>query len=252
MGLLVDFHYSDNWADPGKQCVPEPWQAYTTIDDLASALYDYTNDAITQLIAGGARPDMVQIGNEITPGILIHLCDSEGLPYAGIAGYNDVNGALYFWSSTDQGAPPSGGPSPGGWTNLGILLNAAASGVRDADPGIKIALHLDRCDQLGTSQSFIDGALSHGVPFDVFAESCYTGTQGQPSDWQATFSSLASSYPDLELMVAEYSGEVRAANDVVFNLPNNQGIGAFSFTPTLSGSTTAIYDQMAIDYAGRL
>jgi arabinogalactan endo-1,4-beta-galactosidase len=252
MGLLVDFHYSDNWADPGKQCVPAPWQDYTTIGELEAALYDHTRNAIEQLIAGGARPDMVQIGNEITPGILIHLCDTEGLPYAGIAGYNDVNGALYFWSSTDQGAPPSGGPSPGGWTNLGILLNAAASGVRDVDPGIKIALHLDRCDQLGTSESFIDGARGQGVPFDVFAESCYTGTQGQPSDWEATFNSLSSSYPDLELMIAEYSGEIRAANDVIHNLPNSQGVGTFSFTPNVSGSDAAIYDQIAIDYASRL
>ena len=47
MGLLVDFHYSDNWADPGKQCVPVAWQSYTTIADLATAVHDYTKDAIT-------------------------------------------------------------------------------------------------------------------------------------------------------------------------------------------------------------
>jgi len=262
MGLLVDFHYSDNWADPGKQCVPVAWQGYTTIAQMATAVHDYTSASITALIAGGARPDMVQIGNEETPGILIHLCDSGGLPKAGIAGYNAVNGAIYLYSSTDGGAPPAGGPAAGGWTNLGMLLNAAAKGVKDVDTGIKIALHLDRGNDLASSRSYIQNANTKGVPFDVFGESCYAGTQGQPSDWQATFTSLATSFPTLKFIIAEYSGDQRAANDVLFNLANQQGIGTFNWQPgdlwTRSGSTytpqtdLAIYDQMAIDYASRL
>jgi len=205
------------------------------------------------MIAGGARPDMVQIGNEETPGILIHLCDSGGLPLAGIAGYNAVNGALHFWSSTDNGAPPSSSTiKPGGWTNLGKLLSAASRGVKDVDSGIVVALHLDRGNQLSTSQTYIQNAKNQSVPFDAFAESCYTNTQGQPSDWQNTFTSLSSSFPTLKLFIAEYSDNQRPANDVIFNLPNNQGIGTFSFTPNTSASTMAIYDQMKIDYASRL
>jgi arabinogalactan endo-1,4-beta-galactosidase len=262
MGLLVDFHYSDNWADPGKQCVPVAWQGYTKIADLATAVHDYTSASITALIAGGARPDMVQIGNEETPGILIHLCDSGGLPKAGIAGYNAVNGAIYLYSSTDGGAPPAGGPAAGGWTNLGMLLNAAAKGVKDVDTGIQIALHLDRGNDLSSSKSYIQNANSKGVPFDVFGESCYTNTQGQPSDWQTTFSSLVTSFPSLKFMIAEYSTSQRAANDVIFNLPNQQGIGTFNWQPTdlwtRSGSTytaqtdMSIYDMMATAYAARL
>src|SRR5438132_4579725 len=80
LSLLLDFHYSDNWADPGKQCVPVAWQKFTTIEQLASAVHDYTKDAISQLIAGAARPDLVQIGNEITPGMLLHVCDGAGQP----------------------------------------------------------------------------------------------------------------------------------------------------------------------------
>ena len=103
MGLLIDFHYADNWADPAKQCVPPAWQGYTTIAQLATAVHDYTRDAINKLIAGGARPDMVQIGNEITPGILIHRCDSGGIPNTGM-GINPVNGALYYYSERDPTA----------------------------------------------------------------------------------------------------------------------------------------------------
>ena len=107
---------------------------------------------------------MVQIGNESTPGILIHLCDSGGLPLAGIAGYNAVNGAIYLYSSTDGGAPPAGGPAAGGWANLGMLLNAAVKGVKDVDTGIMIALHLDRGNDLASSRNFIHERDDPGRP----------------------------------------------------------------------------------------
>jgi arabinogalactan endo-1,4-beta-galactosidase len=262
MGLLVDFHYSDNWADAGKQCIPIAWQTYTTIADIANAVHDYTKSSIVQLIAGGARPDMVQIGNEETPGILIHLCDSGGLPKAGTAGYNTVNGAIYLYSSTDKGAPPAGGPLAGGWTNLGMLLNAAVKGVRDVDTGIKIALHLDRCNDTASSQKYITNAKAQGVAFDVFGESCYVGAQGQPSAMQTTIASLASSFPNVKFMAAEYSGSQRAINDIFFDLPNQQGIGTFNWQPTTlwvrsgtaytAGTDIPIYDQMKVDYASRL
>jgi arabinogalactan endo-1,4-beta-galactosidase len=205
---------------------------------------------------------MVQIGNESTPGILIHLCDAGGRPLAGIAGYNPVNGALYLYSSTDVGAPPAGGPPAGGWTNLGMLLNAGGQAIKEVDSGIKIALHLDRGNDLASSRNYIQNAMAKSVPFDVFAESCYTGTQGQPADWQATFGSLATSFPSLKFMIAEYGGAQRAANDVIFNLPNQLGIGTFIWQPnnlwTRSGSayavqpTMSIYDLMMTDYASRL
>jgi arabinogalactan endo-1,4-beta-galactosidase len=249
MGLLLDFHYSDNWADPGKQCVPVAWQGYTTIADLATAVHDYTKDAITKMIAGGARPDMVQIGNEITPGMLIHRCDSGGQP----TGNNPITGSI------------------SSWTNLGTLLKAGVQGVKDVDTGILISLHIDRGNSYSTSRSFITNAQNQGVAFDAFGESCYTAYQGDPSGWQSTFTQLSTAFPNLKLFIAEYGPEQRAANDIIFNLPNNQGLGTFNWEPTTqgawntghdllrrSGSTynaqpdLALYDQMKIDYASRL
>jgi arabinogalactan endo-1,4-beta-galactosidase len=249
MGLLVDFHYSDNWADPGKQCVPVAWQSYTTIADLATAVHDYTKDAITKLIAGGARPDMVQIGNEITPGMLIHRCDGSGHP----TGENPITGKI------------------SNWTNLGALLKAGVQGVKDVDANILIALHIDQGDGLATSKSFITNAQNQGVKFDAFGESCYTAYQGDPSGWKNTFDSLSTQFPALKLYIAEYGPEQRAANDIIFGLANDQGIGTFNWEPTTqgdwntghdllrrSGSTytaqpdLALYDQMKVDYASRL
>jgi arabinogalactan endo-1,4-beta-galactosidase len=250
MALLVDFHYSDNWADPGKQCVPVAWQSIATIADLATAVHDYTKDAITKLIAGGARPDMVQVGNETTPGMLIHRCDSAGHP----TGENPITGKT------------------SNWTNLGALFKAGVQGVRDVDPTIVVALHIDRGDDLAASKSYITNAQNQGVHIDAFGESCYTSYQGPPSGWKDTFQGLATAFPSIKLFVAEYGPDQRTANDAVYNLAGDQGIGSFNWEPTTqgdwnatghdllrrSGSTytaqpdLALYDQMKTDYASRL
>jgi len=67
--LLLDFHYSDSWADPGHQTKPVAWQGYS-VSDLSNAVFTYTKDVITALKSQDSLPDMVQIGNEITPGML--------------------------------------------------------------------------------------------------------------------------------------------------------------------------------------
>lgn len=249
MGFLVDFHYSDNWADPGKQCVPVAWQDLESIAELAVALHDYTKDAIQQLVAAGARPDLVQLGNEITPGMLLHRCDADGQPI----GDNPVTG------------------SSENWDDLGELLRAGASAVAEVDPDIELMLHIDRCDELEVSRSFIDNAKRQGVAFDVFGESCYTAYQGSPAEWRATFTQLAADYPDLKFAIAEYGPEQRAANDVMYGLPNARGLGTFNWEPTHAGAWNrdsalfelsgdvylatedlALYDEMKAAYADRL
>ena len=256
LGLLVDFHYSDNWADPGKQCVPVAWQAYMTVAELATAVHDYTKDAITKLIAGGARPDMVQIGNETTPGMLLHKCDSGGQP----TGSNAVTG------------------STSNWGNLGMLLKAGVAGVKEVDASIVISLHIDRGNAFATTKNWIDNAVKQGVTFDAFGESCYQRYQGDPNSvsatldgWTTTFAQLVSTYPNIKFFAAEYGPMQREINDVIFGLPKNQGLGTFNWEPTTQGdwntghalfqrsgntykelTDLGLYDTMKMDYASRL
>ena len=205
MGFLLDFHYSDNWADPGKQCVPIAWQGFTTIADLATAVHDYTKDAITGAVSN--------------------------------------------------------------WNNLGALLRAAAQGIKDVDTGIKIMIHLDKAQDFATSRAFITNAIAQKVPFDVFGESSYTLYQGPPSGWQSTFTQLAAAFPNLKFVSAEYGPDERAINDIIFGLPNQQGIGTFYWEATHSGADNAgallfsnraaqpdllLYDAMKTAYASRL
>jgi arabinogalactan endo-1,4-beta-galactosidase len=267
-GLLVDFHMSDNWADPGKQCVPVSWQGYTTITDLASALHDYVKASITTLIADGARPDMVQIGNETTPGMLLHLCDSGGQPTGN--------------------APIQGAASSAGWPNLGMLLKAGVAGVREVDPTILVSFHIDKGGTYSTSKSWLDSAIKQGATPDAFGESCYQQYQGDTKSvtntvngWTSTFTQLVAAYPSIRFFAAEYGPMERQINDVVFALPPAQGMGTFNWEPTTQGDWNAaqptdassvkthalfqrsgntyttlpdisLYDQMMKDYAARL
>ncbi len=228
MGLLVDFHMSDNWADPGKQCMPVAWQGYTNITDLSTALHDYVKSSIQALVAGGARPDMVQIGNETTPGMDLHICDSGGQPISGMT--PKVTGAA----------------SSSGWPNLGMLLKAGIQGVKDVDTGILISFHIDRGNAYATTKSWLDNAIKQGATPDAFGESCYQSYQGDTTStantktmWQSTFSQLVTAYPNIRFFAAEYGPMEREINDVLFGLPNNQGLGTFDWEPTTQGSWNA-------------
>jgi arabinogalactan endo-1,4-beta-galactosidase len=146
--FLLDFHYSDSWADPQKQNKPAAWTNLTFIQ-LQQQMRDYNSNTIAAFKAAGAMPDYVQIGNEITGGLL--------------------------W--------PDGhvsGNSNSAWSNLGKLMNAAIQGINDAagtNPP-KIMVHIDRGGDWATTQWFFDNLLNQQVPFDLIGESYYPWWHG--------------------------------------------------------------------------
>lgn len=215
MGLLVDFHYSDVWADPGNQIIPAAWRNAANIDALATLVKDYTKDFLEDAIREGARPDMVQVGNEITPGMLMHVPGSN----------------TDCWGNSPSGAPFGGATN--NWANLGKLLKAGASAVREVDPSILIMLHVENTDELSGVRWWLDNAVDQGVDFDVFGLSCYTAFQGTPSVWKNTFTAIASDHPNLKFVIAEYNPERTQANQIMKDLPG--GLGTFFWEPTQSG-----------------
>ncbi len=205
MGLLIDFHYSDSWADPGKQRTPSAW-ANLSFPDLVKQTHDWTKDAIEQLKNAGAEPNMVQVGNEITPGLM-----------------------------TDRGG------SAKNWDQLADLLKAGISGVEVVDPKILITLHIDKGGNNRVTRQWMDSALAHGVQFDVLGESCYTQWQGSPDTWKANFDDLVQRYPNLYFVCAEVADEVRASNDIMYNLPDHKGLGTFIWEPTQNGNRQGLF-----------
>lgn len=221
MGLLVDLHYSDNWADPGKQIIPERWRDTTSIEALGESVKSYTSDVIQHLVDAGARPDIVQIGNEIAPGMMFHVPAS--VPNAD------------QWGNMNMVVNPIGG-STSNWANLGLLLKKGIEGVHAVDPNIRIMLHLANTQNAGGVLDWVTNAKNNGVDFDILGVSCYTSWHGQPAIWENTLKLVARNHPDLDFVIAEYGPEARRANEIIRELPARRGLGTFVWEPTQSGT----------------
>ena len=153
-GLLfsLDFHYSDTWADPGHQAIPAAW-ANLDFAQLVQQMHTYNSNTIATFAAAGAMPDYVQVGNEITSGML--------WPYGG----------------------PLSGNGGTNWSQLGQLMKAAIQGIQEASsaagkPMPKIIVHIDRGGDWATTEWFFDNLETNGVPFDIIGESYYPFYQG--------------------------------------------------------------------------
>lgn len=162
--LLLDLHYSDTWADPGKQTKPAAW-AKLTFPQLTDAVRRYSADVIKQMRQAGAMPDMVQVGNEITGGML--------------------------WPDGKDWGPG------GSFDRLGTLLNAGIGGIREASAGKPplIMIHIDRGADWGGVQWFYDGIGKAGVSYDVIGLSYYPLYMDKPlSDVKDTLTRAAERY----------------------------------------------------------
>lgn len=228
MKFLLDFHYSDTWADPGKQFTPAAWQGLSD-DALADKIYEYTLDVLQRFIAEGAAPEMVQIGNEIHNG--------------------------FVWPQ---------GKLPGSPETFGTFLRRASEAVRDADPKIKIMVHPALGGDNARSVRFFDFVLSHNVVFDVIGQSYYPDHHGTLDDLQNNLTDLATRYRK-PIVVVEYKDHRKEVNEIVRDLPDSLGWGTFIWEATSSrwgglfdrtGATTEkidIYPEFfkSADTAGR-
>ncbi len=234
MGLLVDIHYSDVWADPGKQIIPERWRNVNNANAMADSVYAYTKDLMLALKNAGATPDMVQVGNETTPGILIHKpnsktdCWGNGVDKAATS----VNG--------DMG-------TAAGKANAAKYFNAGIKAVKEVSPTTKTVLHIERIRQAETVKWWMGVIFDdYKIPADVMGFSAYTAYgDGTPDKWKNLFNTITTKYSKLEFVVAEYNG---GDSDNHYNFDKsrqktresvremNRWIGSFFWEPTIGGA----------------
>lgn len=234
MGILIDFHLSDFWADPANQIKPKAWENLT-YSQLQTTVYNYMKTTLNNFASAGIVPDMVQVGNEISAGILYE------------DGQIVVNGTEDF-------------------SGLAGLLEYAIAGVRDSSAAnTKIILHLDMGGQNSLYTWFFRGLLteSPNLDFDVFGLSYYPMWHGTMEGLQYNLNYLANTY-NKEVCVVETAyawttedgdgvgnvfiegdeetggyeastdGQFEFMNDletVLLNVPNDLGIGFFYWEP---------------------
>ena len=193
--LYLDIHYSDFWADPGKQCIPAGWP--TTLSGLTAKVQSYTKGVIAAFAAQGTPVDMVSIGNEITNGML--WSESEETNWSSFGCTGPGVGGLTWTSNT----------TATGWSNLAQLLKAGIAGAQAGNqPGHKllIAIHTDLGGNNARAQVFYSNLEEQGVPFDVIALSYYPIFQGSLAGLRSNVDELATQFhKPIVIAETEYS-----------------------------------------------
>ncbi len=173
--FLLDFHYSDTWADPGHQQKPAAW-ANLSFEALKDSVYHYTKTVIQTLNDQGTLPDMVQLGNEINSGML----------------WNDGR---------------VGGSYDSNWPNFAALMNAAIRGVREscaAGDSIQIMIHIANAAKNSSCRWFFDNLIANGVNFDIIGLSFYPWWHGTLSQVKSNLNDLSTRYKK-DIIIAEYA-----------------------------------------------
>ncbi|MDE7476838.1 MAG: arabinogalactan endo-1,4-beta-galactosidase, partial [Lachnospiraceae bacterium] len=165
MRVLIDFHYSDFWADPGKQKEPKAWAGYT-VEQKAIAVKTFTKDSLDALKKAGVDVGMVQVGNETTNSIC--------------------------------------GVSLSDWTNSSKIFNAGSQAVREFDENCLVAIHFTNPERAGNYANFAKNLNDKNVDYDVFASSYYPFWHGTTENLTTQLADIAKTY-NKKVMVAETS-----------------------------------------------
>lgn len=179
MNFMLDFHYSDTWADPAKQIIPAAWYKGTLSNTnpsdavLNDTIYNYTKRCLQHLVSNGAAPDYVQIGNEVSYGMLWRTTADKCTSY-----------------SSEQS-----------WNRFNALLKSASRAVREVMPKAKIILHIERIEKLRECR-FVLNKLST-LDYDIIGLSYYPFWHGTISNLGTNLAALASAYPQKEVQIVE-------------------------------------------------
>jgi arabinogalactan endo-1,4-beta-galactosidase len=177
MDVMIDFHYSDRWTDPGAQGTPAAWAGADTAG-LARHVHDHTHLVMTALTDAGVDVDYVQVGNEINPGMM--------WPHG------------QTWD-----VDPDDGVDGAQWDALAAFLTAGHDAVKEVSPSTRTILHLTNInDGIDSLTWWFDEVTARGVPFDLIGLSYYGYWHGSLADLQGAVSALSTRY-DRDVVVVE-------------------------------------------------
>ena len=175
--FMLDFHYSDTWADPGKQWTPDAWK---TLNDeaLATKLYEYTKNCLEALKAAGAEPDFIQTGNEISYGMLW-----------GVAG---TTANRCYTNSPEAN-----------WNRFFSLLNKAGAACREICPHAKIIIHSERVGAKNVLIDYFDRIKTASIDYDIIGLSYYPAYHGDLATLEGALRVLEERNYGKDIMIVE-------------------------------------------------
>lgn len=173
MGVLLNFHYSDFWADPGKQFKPKAWEGMSAAQ-LSQAVYDFTYETMELFKEEGVNVTMVQVGNELSGGLLWP------------EGRLDADGGIFEYD------------------NVARFVSSGIRAVRRSDPAIPVMIHLDNGGSNELYRRWFDNYVARGEDFDLIGLSYYPFWHGTMDDLIANMNDMAERFRK-DLIVAEVS-----------------------------------------------
>lgn len=166
-GVLLNFHYSDFWADPGKQFKPKAWASYG-VEELEKAVYDFTLESLTRILAEGVHVTLIQVGNELSNGLL--------------------------WP---EGKVPE-------YDNIARFVSAGIRACRKVAPQIPIMIHLDNGGNNELYRRWFDHYMERGEDFDYIGMSYYPFWHGRLDQLEYNMNDIAKRYGK-DIIIAEVS-----------------------------------------------
>ncbi|CAM3982252.1 arabinogalactan endo-1,4-beta-galactosidase [Paenibacillus alkaliterrae] len=216
MHFLLDFHYSDKWADPANQWKPKAWE-HLSFDVLNDEVFNYTYFVLSELKGQGTLPDMVQIGNEITPGML----------------WNDgkVDGEF---DTEEQ------------WVKFTTLVKSGIVAAKAVAPLINIMIHIDRGGDLAASRRFFEKFAQHGVKYDTIGLSFYPWWHGSLDDLNNNLQELTSTFgKDINVVETAYPWTLDASEGRSCIVDKEEQLHA-GYPATVQGQADYLLDLIGI------
>ncbi|OLP67030.1 Arabinogalactan endo-1,4-beta-galactosidase precursor [Bacillus pumilus] len=210
MKVLLDFHYSDFWTDPGKQFKPKAWVSLSQ-SDLEKAVSTYTSDVLIAMKAQNVLPNMVQVGNELNSGML--------------------------WPNGK-----SWGEGGGEFDRLAALLKAGTNAVRSVDSNINIMLHLAHGGDNGAFRWWFDEITKRGVSFNTIGLSYYPYWDGGLSGLSSNMNDISARYNKDVIVVETAYGFTTANGDNLENTFNQDAVKTTGYPASPQGQASFIRD----------
>ncbi|MBR1787365.1 MAG: glycosyl hydrolase 53 family protein [Paludibacteraceae bacterium] len=174
MQFMLDFHYSDTWADPAAQWIPAKWTSLTE-QQLSDTVYSYTKTVLEKMVAGGATPDFIQTGNEISYGM---LWGPEG------------KRNYYCHYNKDNN-----------WDRFKNLLSQAGKACREVCPNAKIIIHTERTNNWTATKSIYERLGD--LDYDIIGLSYYPEWHNSITVLKSTLNALHNNFSDKPVMIVE-------------------------------------------------
>ena len=175
--FMLDFHYSDTWADPEHQTMPLEWGMINT--PAFEYIYTYTKTNLEALVTAAATPDFIQIGNEISFGMLWDGCKVSA--NSNWTAYEDTN-----------------------WDHFSTALKNASKACREMCPEAKIVIHTEQCANNPTLDvAFFKRIQQYDIDYDIIGTSYYPYFKGPLANLDKGLSELEKNFPDKQIQLVE-------------------------------------------------